>query len=376
MWSPVPSWLRVPPTGSGSIPPPIHTRPHLLPVDCLTWEDFERLCLRLVEIEAEPVHTSVAYSGGEATKPSSGLYGTRGQNQHGIDVYGRDPLPLGETLPTRRYVCLQARRTKTVGTSRLNTSVDRFLSGRWAGISRKFIYATSASTLSTELVDEINRLTEVLSRQSIEFQVWGQEEISKQLKGCPEIVDDFFGRSWVGEFCGQVAADALGSRLDAIQVDYLRRDLARIYTASFGVADSGLIAFRFSETHPVGLLDRFVTPDLVSATPQTASLQQPSSNVGDPSIEHEDLQAILAEAAEWNMFRPDEGERLLRSSVLKRRRVEDTQVEDRRSADQWIGTEPLQIIVGDPGSGKRKKHPSTVPGFRPSERGTKVACRS
>ena len=155
--------------------------------------------------------------------------------------------------------------------ARLSGSVDRFLEGKWAEVSRKFIYATSSSTRSTDLVDETEKLTVRLTQQSIEFAVWDQEAISSRLKNYPELVDDFFGRPWVKEFCGDTAAKTLATRLDAQQVADLRRELARIYTASFGVADSGLMAFQYSETRPVALLDRFVTPDLVSTTPQTAS---------------------------------------------------------------------------------------------------------
>ena len=288
----------------------------------------------------------------EATEPVSGLYGKPGQAQSGIDVYARDPLVLGEPLPPRRYVSLQARRIKAVTKARLSNSVDKFLEGQWADVTRKFIYATSASTRSTELADEIEKLTGQLTQQSIEFAVWGQEEISNRLKDHPELVDDFFGRQWVKEFCGDIAVNALGTRLDAVQVAELRRELARIYTASFGVADSGLIAFRFSGAHPAGLMDRFVTPDLVSTTPQAALLPQLAADSDQPGTEDDDLQAVLAEASEWSVLPLDEGFWFPRSSARKQRRVEDPQVEYRQSADQWIGTEPLQVIVGDPGAGK------------------------
>ena len=350
-WSPVPSWLRVPPTAR-DLSAPIQTRPQVLPVAGLAWEDFERLCLRLLELDVETVHVSTTDHPGESTMPVAGLYGRRGQAQFGIDVYARDRLVLGEIPPMRRYVSLQARRITTVTKTRLSSSVEEFLKGRWAEVSRKFVYATSASARSTELVDEIERLASRLTQQSIGFAVWDQESISNRLKGHPDLVDDFFGRQWVTAFCGDIAARALGTRLDALEVAGLRRELARIYTASFGVADSGLIAFRFSETRPVGLLDRFVTPDLISTTAQTASLQQFVDSPIDPGTDDHDLQAFAEEAAELNVLLPDEGAWFLRSSALKQRRVENPQVLERRSADQWIGTEPLQVIVGDPGTGK------------------------
>ncbi len=350
-WSPPPSWLRVPPTAA-EVPLPVQTRSQVLPVDRLAWEDFERLCLRLIELDAESVHVSATGPHGETTTRVVGLYGKAGQAQEGIDVYARVPLVLGTPLPTRRYVSLQARRIKTVTQARLSGSVDRFLEGKWADVSRKFIYATSSSTRSTKLVDETEKLAARLTQLSIEFVVWDQEAISSRLKHYPELVDDFFGRHWVKDFCGDIAAQTLTTRLDAQQVAEFRRELARIYTASFGVADSGLMAFRYSEALPVALLDRFVTPDLVSTTPQTALLPQPADSLGELDMEDQDLQEILAEAAEWNAFPSDKGAWAIRSSARQQRRAEHPQVVERRAADQWIGTESLQVIVGDPGAGK------------------------
>ena len=349
-WTRPPSWLRVPPTARG-VPAPIQTRPQLLPVGDLAWEDFERLCLRLLELDAEPIHVSATGLSGETTMPVAGLYGRPGQAQFGIDVYARDPLVYSEPLPPRKYVSLQARRIKTVTEAQLSSSVDRFLEGQWGDVSRKFIYATSDSTRSTQLVDEIEKLTARLAQQSIEFAVWDQEEISKRLKSRPELVDDFFGRHWVEEFCGDTAAKTLGTRLDAQQVADLRRELTRIYTASFGVADSGLIAFRFGPTPNVGLMDRFVTPDLISTTPQTVSLPQPVDDLSELGMEDYDRQAFFAEAAERNAL-PDEGIWFFRNSARNQRRMENPHVVDRRPADQWLGTERLQVIVGDPGAGK------------------------
>ena len=334
------------------VPSPVQTRPQVLPVDQLTWEDFERLSLRLLELEAEPVHVSAADPAAEMTAPVFARYGLRGQAQYGIDVYARDRLIRGEPLPRRRYVCLQARRTRDVTKAGLAGSVDSFLEGRWAGVSRKFVFATSASAVSTDIAEEIEELASRLVQDSIEFEVWDREAISRRLKKYPEIVDDFFGRQWVEEFCGHIDADKLGERLDALQVADLRRELAKVYTASFGVADSGLIAFRFSETRPIGLLDRFATPDLVSTTPQTVTFQPPTDGFDDPGIDDHAFEAFAEEAAEWDPPGSEEGAWFLRSSARKLRRVENPQLVVRRSADQWIGTEPMQVIVGDPGAGK------------------------
>jgi len=66
----IPSWLETPPLSL--IKPPVTTRLQELPLGELSWEDFERLCLRLARLEANVEHCQ--------------LYGERGQKQEGIDL--------------------------------------------------------------------------------------------------------------------------------------------------------------------------------------------------------------------------------------------------------------------------------------------------
>ena len=332
--------------------PAVETRRQSPPVGQLAWEDFERLCLRLLEQAAEAVHVSEAGPAVQASTPVVRPYGVRGQAQSGIDVYARDRLVAGETPPDRRFVSLQARRIEKLSPAALRRSVDDFLGGKWASVSRKFIYATSASASSRKLVDEVETQVSRLIGESIEFVVWDKEAISTMLKKCPELVDDFFGREWVKQFCGDVAAQSLGTRLDAMEVASLRRDLDKIYRAAFGVSDSGQIAFRWAGTPTVALSDRFVTPDLVSSTPQAASLSQPVEGLVEVDMDEPD-EALLLEAAESNALVPDEDAWFLRSSGRKRRRLaESHRVSERVPADQWIGMQTRQVIVGEPGTGK------------------------
>ena len=350
-WSSPPSRLLIPSAAPCALAG-VKTRPQLLPVDQLAWENFERLCLRLLDLAAEPVHVSDADPAVKATAAVVRPYGVRGQAQSGIDVYARDRLVAGETPPDRRFVSLQARRIEKLYPAALRRSVDDFLGGKWASVSRKFIYATSASASATELADEIETQVSRLIGESIEFVVWDEETISTMLKNCPELVDDFFGREWVKQFCGDVAAQRLGTRLDAMEVASLRRDLDKIYRAAFGVSDSGQIAFRWARTPTVALSDRFVTPDLVSSTPQAASLSQPVEGLVEVDIDEPD-EALLLEAAESNVLVPDEDAWFLRSSGRKRCRLaESHRVSERVPADQWIGMQTRQVIVGEPGTGK------------------------
>lgn len=146
-------------------------------------------------------------------------------------------------------------------------------------------------------------------------------------------------------------AQSLDSRLDAATVARLRQDLATIYGEAFGIADSGQIAFRRTETPPVALRDRFVTPDLVSSPPEAASLPQPIDGHVAIGMD-EDTQALLSEVASSDAIVPDEAAWFLRGSGQAQRRSESRGASERMAADQWIGRQPRQVIVGEPGAGK------------------------
>jgi hypothetical protein len=145
--------------------PPVATRPQVLPVDQLSWENFERLCLRLLEAESEIVHVELT---NEAGLPIARRYGRRGDPQYGIDIYSRDPFSLGDSQSPRRYVTLQARRVNRVSASDLKSAVEKLLSGRWAAQSRRFIFATSLEAVASDLTDEYERLSEKLAESSID----------------------------------------------------------------------------------------------------------------------------------------------------------------------------------------------------------------
>lgn len=350
-WSGPPSWLFLP-AGESDIATPPETRPQLLPLDDLSWENFERLCLRLLDLEAETVHTVVQTGAGGATEPATRMYGRRGQAQFGIDLYARDRMALGAEPPERRYVCLQARRVNKVTKTALRRSVADFLKGKWSSVSRKFIYATSLSAVSTELSEVSEALAGKLVSQSIELDIWDQEGISAKLRSEPKLVDDFFGRAWVSRFCGDEVAVALGQRLDAPRVAILRRELASIYRAAFRVADSGLLALSTKSAQATGLRDRFVTPDLVATTPQGATIPLPVEDVGEFAWNEMGSDSLVAEGFEFSLRDTDADPLLRVASRARQSGTRSSPAEERWSADAWLGTSRRQVIVGDPGAGK------------------------
>ena len=352
-WAPAPSRLRTPPTENQELTLPVSTRPQVLPFDALTWENFERFCLRFLELEAKAVCVCATDRTGEESSPVFNLFGQSGQAQDGIDIYARDQLLLGQKPPQRRYISLQSRRIKKVTPTELKYSVTEFVKGQWAQVSRKYIYATSTSVRDRNLTVEIERLRDQLTAQSIEFVVWDLEELSKSLKDQPKLVDDFFGRKWVEAFCGIEAAKLLGQRLDASEVARLRNELSRIYTVSFGIADSGTVGFQFGGTRPIPLRDRFVTPDLLSTALQNIVLTQPEGTLRESHLEYQGQTVALEEVVAWKVLTPEAGTWFQRGPEQKQgREVQNWPVLERRSVEQWIGTKRMQVIIGEPGTGK------------------------
>jgi hypothetical protein len=96
-------YLYEPPDSSGRVPPSVITALQLLPLASLGWDNFERLCLRLAEREAD-----VEYAG---------LYGVRGQNQQGIDVLVRFSDGGHRLIQCRRLRRSRLRRSPTPSTT-------------------------------------------------------------------------------------------------------------------------------------------------------------------------------------------------------------------------------------------------------------------
>ncbi len=347
------SWAGVPPRllvlPREALPaPPVVARPPLLPVHELGWEDFERLCLRLLERDVEPVHVYEHQAG-----PAARRYGTSGQAQAGIDVYARAAIDLGDPETRIRYTCLQSRRIARVTRAGIKSSVADFLAGKWSAVSDRFVYATSAPCQSTPLQDEVEAQTRRLHKKGIAFEVWDSEEFSRRLKDLPHLVDDFFDRPWVERFCSADAAAGLGTRLDGTRSRQLRIQLAAVYRAAFAVADSGVLALQTPRRSVGGLRERFVTPDLVRTTQPGAVDAARTATDGAAPVVPSDPAELLAEA---NPHVRRAGDRARRSPTTSagpgRRPGTALESEERMPASAWLGTDPRQVVVGDAGAGK------------------------
>ena len=213
----VPGYLRELPESVVEAPP-VETRIPELPCDQLSWRDFERLVFRLARQNPDVVYCAP--------------YGRPGQAQDGIDVYAR--------LSGGRHVCWQARNRKNVGASDIEKAVDDFLKGKWAASAERFVLCVSASLADIRLQDTIEAQAARLLEEDIVFEGVDGTQLSEKLRSHPEIVDDFFGRSWLVAFAGADAAASLKRPLEVQRVIALRRRLAEIYDARIQQLDPGL----------------------------------------------------------------------------------------------------------------------------------------
>lgn len=181
----LPLYLDTPP--NVGVPPPTETRLHQLPLGELSWEDFERLCLRIVREDADVEHCQ--------------LYGVPGQSQQGIDLYAR---PRGKS----KYTVYQCKRVNSFGPSKIASAVTKYLDdgGEWLEKSDAFVLCTKESLRKKNRANELERQAVRLREKEIALLPMDKEKIQDRLKDLPKIVDDFFGRSWVVAFCGDEAA--------------------------------------------------------------------------------------------------------------------------------------------------------------------------
>ncbi|MCY4396069.1 MAG: restriction endonuclease, partial [Rhodospirillaceae bacterium] len=175
---------------------PVETRVPELPCDQLSWQGFERLVFRLVRKNSDVVYCA--------------RYGRSGQAQHGIDVYAR--------LAGGRHVCWQAKNRKDVRVSDIKEAVDDFLKGKWAATADRFILCVRASLADTALQNTIETQAARLLEKGIVFESVDGTQLSEKLRSHPDIVDDFFGRSWLVAFVGEEVAAGLKRPLEVQRV--------------------------------------------------------------------------------------------------------------------------------------------------------------
>lgn len=307
------SYLFTP--SNSQVSPPIKTTLDLLPIDQLRWDDFEKLCLRL----AQAIHGV----------NNCEIYGTKGQKQHGIDIFA---------YKNAKYSSYQCKRYQKVSGNDLEEAVQLFKEGKWYEQSDEFIFCTSCALEVTQIQDKFLELKTVLENDGIVFNKWDKVQISAVLKNYPEIVYDFFGKEWVKIFNSENALQHIitKKKLDALQVIEYRKRLFNIYAVIFQKYDPSIPASNL-KNYSIGIQERFILPDFIekqtfndyekNPRQQEQKLQRDFSHNGE--IEPQDFQQ--------NQDTP--------SFIIRESEV-------RLNPDDYITKFDRVMILGEPGSGK------------------------
>lgn len=314
-----PSWLVTPPDDAVPMPP-VSARAQMLPFEQLSWQNFERLCLRLAATDGEAEHWQ--------------LYGTAGQAQGGIDIFVR-------RRATPRYAVWQSKRHKSFGPSKIKEAIKVFLDGAWAAKSDRFVLCIQATLTSTDTADAVEECAAQLRAKGIEFVPMDGERLAQKLKKYPEIVDDFFGRAWVELYCGVEAAAELSARLRREDLLHLRSSLRTFYTSHFASVDPGVLAATAAiggaPRRSLALLERFIPPDLLPQGESEPTRTAPGERTSSDS-ERDRAEQPLDETA-LNSRVPSGAADTLRELT-------------RVPLGAWLSTTERSVVLGGAGSGK------------------------
>lgn len=159
--------------------PPVDPQLEYLPTEQLSWENFERLLLRV----AQDVH---------------GLrnvrrFGTTGQAQKGLDVIGINSDDKAEGI--------QSKRRKTFTKSHLDDAVDKYKESTFRFPFARLAIGVSKQVAERKIVEHLIELNVTLA--PLEVEIWDQDALSRMLRPHPQIVTEFFGPATAKRFCGE-----------------------------------------------------------------------------------------------------------------------------------------------------------------------------
>ena len=309
----IPHILQAPPTGPKP-PPPVLTREQYLPFDKLTWEDFERLIVRLIRRKNEII--------------DSHLYGAPGQHQNGIDI-----LAIPDD-PSDSQICIQCKKVAAITPATINATVTKFLDGSWASQVNEFIFCIATHLRTTKQQNEISKQRTRLSHQGIKLKIWDASPASllcELLKDNPDLVDDFFGRQWVKHFNGDEAAQVLGDRLSGDEAQKLRARLFKLYSTIFMQHDPGI---HIDTKHAIDYQFRYVPADILEEDETAPRTDKPPLPERPQPTSNENVDPHFLD------------------STLKPATSQSFAFESRRPVLTWLDLNSNSLILGNPGSGK------------------------
>ncbi|MDF4202894.1 NACHT domain-containing protein [Maribacter sp. SA7] len=308
------------------IEPPIDKKISVLPIENLEWEDFEKLCLRMLEIDFSVDNCEI--------------YGVKGQSQQGIDIYAKKE--------NGKYSSSQCKRYKTLTKSTIDKAVNLFKKNEWYKKSDEFIFCTTFEMNKTQLQTKFNELRDELKKEGIKLKKWDKIQICRLLKKQPEIVYDFFGSEWVKLFNGIEKLELITRkrRLDSNGCAKLRNELFEFYSVIFNFHDSG-IGVQELKSDLYSLQERFIMPDAYeySNSENYQEILEDDSNEISKDFK-ESLNTLLPEIYE------NQKNNALIDLNSRKSFTKETLVQRRVNIDSELTKNRKSIVLGDPGSGK------------------------
>ena len=329
---------------ASKINPPVDTKIQMLPVEQLGWEDFEKLCLRLAQLEHSIDNCEI--------------YGIKGQKQQGIDIFAQKE--------NAKYSSYQCKRYQEVTEDVLEKAVNKFRDEEWKPKSDKFYFCTTAALNLVQLQDKFNQLKTELQMEGIELIKWDKIQIESLMKDQPQIVYDFFGKEWTRLFNGEDKLNEVVAKrkLDSNQVIKFRKDLADLYSIAFNNYDPG-IPIQELNNQPFLIQDRFIIPDVEQdakdlgddATSEETAIKrsnkvETSLAYGAPNVDYyRDDEYFVSES--WDADLVDRTEESGNKNIRTRSSdFENVIVQRRANIDTVLPAGKKIMIIGDPGYGK------------------------
>ena len=228
-------------------------------------------------------------------------------------------------------VCYQCKKVESFSPGDISATVSDFLRGKWSKEAKAFVLCCTDQLDSTQHVEKIRLERAQLRQLGYEFTVWEASEaglLAELLKPLPELVADFFGRSWASRFCVARGDSDLNQRPDGVEFASLRSKLLRLYSSLFQLHDPGL---PLGQRLPGEIVSRYIRPDVVETRViNRAELEAPNPSPPEPPA--------VPFRQEVRVRRPAGA--AIRVSA---RRI---------PVEQWLTRNRRAVILGEPGFGK------------------------
>ncbi len=154
-----------------------------LPWDQMHWEDFQKLCTRLIQLQYLKNGVQVFQ------------YGKAGQAQDGIDIIWKTP-------EEKKLSTAEVKHWKKIKPSNITRWTNKFLEGELASKSRLWILCLTFNIEDDhELIKTWLTEQEKLATHNIEALLWHRVAIENLLRESPELVEQFFSKEIRDRFC-------------------------------------------------------------------------------------------------------------------------------------------------------------------------------